>query len=75
MTEDTTNIVLEHLRHIRPAVDELRLDVSDLKLRMTAVEGTLGNIQTQLAGQSARMDRMDERIGRIERRLELADVR
>ena len=75
MTEDTTNIVLEHLRHIRRAVDELRLDVSDLKLRMTAVEGTLGNIQTQLAGQSARMDRMDERIGRIERRLELADVR
>ena len=62
---------------MRPSLDDIRGDVNDLKLRMTNVEGSLGQVisqvgyvQTQLAGQALRMDRIDERIARIERRLD-----
>jgi len=73
MTENVENLVLEHLRHIRRAVDELRLDVMDIKARMTAMEITMGQVISLLATQSGRMDRFDERLGRIERRLDLVE--
>ena len=73
MTE-TENLILEHLRHIRRAVDETRLDLMDLKTRVTAVEVSLGQVVTLLAAQSGRMDRIEDRLGRVERRLELSDA-
>jgi predicted nucleic acid-binding Zn-ribbon protein len=66
MTE-AENLVLEHLRHIRTAVDGLRDDMRDVK-------GRLGTLETQYAMLSNRIDRLDARIERIERRLELVDV-
>lgn len=81
MAEQMDSLVLEHLRHIRPAIDDTRADVVDLKTRMTGVEGVLGQItsqighlQTQLAAQTLRIDRLDERFGRVERRLDRADA-
>jgi hypothetical protein len=56
MTE-TENLILEHLRHIRRSVDETRLDVMDLKTRMTAVQVLLGQVIAQMVGQSDRMIR------------------
>ena len=73
MTE-TENLIVEHLRHIRRAVDETRLDLMDLKTRVTAVEVSLGQVVTLLAAQSGRMDRIEDRLGRVERRLELSDA-
>jgi hypothetical protein len=73
MTE-TENLIVEHLRHIRRTVDETRLDLMDLKTRVTAVEISLGQVVTLLAGQSGRMDRIEDRLGRVERRLELSDA-
>ncbi len=73
MTE-TENLILERLRHIRPTVDETRLDLMDLKTRVTSVEGSLGQVITLLAAQSGRMDRIEDRLGRVERRMELSDA-
>jgi hypothetical protein len=61
---ETDNIVLEHLRHIRGAVDGPRED-------MREVEGRLGILEHQYASLSNRLDRMDGRIERIEQRLSL----
>jgi predicted nuclease with TOPRIM domain len=66
MTE-AESIVLEHLRHIRAAVDGLRDDMRDVK-------GRLGTLESQYAILSNRLDRLDARVERIERRLELVDV-
>jgi len=66
MTE-TESIVLEHLRHIRGAVDGLRDDMREVK-------GRLGILESQYANLSNRMDRLDGRIERIERRLELTEA-
>ena len=66
MTE-AESIVLEHLRHIRGAVDGLRDDMREVK-------GRLGILESQYANLSNRMDRLDSRIERIERRLELTEA-
>jgi hypothetical protein len=74
MASETDNLVLEHLRHIRKAVDELRLDMIDVKARVGGIEGTLGHVMTQLAVVSGRVDRIEERLGRVERRLDLTEA-
>jgi len=64
---ETENIFLEHLRHIRTTVDGLRDDMREMKSRM-------GILENQYASLSTPIDRLDARVERIERRLELADV-
>jgi predicted nuclease with TOPRIM domain len=64
---EVDNIALEHLRHIRGAVDGLREDMREVK-------GRLGILENQYANLSNRMDRMDGRIERIEQRLNLVEV-
>ena len=66
MTE-AESLVLEHLRHIRGAVDGLREDMREVK-------GRLGILENQYASMSSRVDRIDGRIERIEQRLELIEV-
>ena len=64
---DADNIVLEHLRYIRGAVDGLRDDMREVK-------GRLGIHESQYARLSNRLDRVDGRIERIEQRLSLAEA-
>ena len=64
---DADNIVLEHLRHIRGALDDVRIDIREIK------QGA-GSFENQYASMSNRLDRMDARIERIERRLDLTDA-
>ena len=63
MTE-TENLVLEHLSHIRGAVDALRDDMREVKER-------LGTLEANYASVSRRVDRIEARIERIEKRLDL----
>jgi archaellum component FlaC len=74
MTEETTNLVLEHLKHIRRVGDETREDMADVKLRVSAIEEHIGQMQIQFGGLNRRMDRFDERLTRVERRLELTET-
>jgi hypothetical protein len=64
MTE-TDNLVLEHLRHIRPTTDALREDMREVKSR-------LGMLEHQYASLLSPMDRL--RVSRIEERLGLIDA-
>ena len=64
---ETDSVVLEHLRHIRGAVDGLRDDMREVKSRF-------GILESQYANISNRMDRLDGRVERIERRLDLTDA-
>ena len=74
MTEETENLVLEMLRRIRGSQERMELDMQDVKARLTGVEISVGQLTSQLASQSLRLDRIEERVGRIERRLELVDA-
>jgi len=69
------NLVLEHLRAIRADLTEMKLDIRDIKHRLTALEIVVANFAATEASHFAilasRADRTDDRIDRIERRLEL----
>jgi len=73
MVEETNNLVLEHLRHIRAVVDEMRIDLKQLGLRTALTERGMGNFQVSEASQNIEIDRIKHRLDRIERRLELVD--
>ena len=64
---ETDNIILEHLRAIRATQDRHSEDLREIKTG-------LGFLEAQYASLSNRLDRMDERVGRIERRLDLLDA-
>jgi predicted nucleic acid-binding Zn-ribbon protein len=66
MTEQD-NVALEHLRHIGGAIDGVREDIREVKQRV-------GSLEHQYVNMSNRLDRMDVRIERIERRLDLTDA-
>ena len=72
--DDTSNLILEHLRHIRAKVDQTADDVSVLKARMTSVESQLAGLHTDMAILHKRGDGVDARLERIERRLDLAET-
>ena len=74
MTEQTENLVLEMLRRIRSSLDFMAADIQDLKLRSSAVELVLGQMQIQMGGVNGRLDRLDERMSRIERRFDLVEA-
>jgi predicted nucleic acid-binding Zn-ribbon protein len=75
MADDTSNIVIEHLRHIRGSVDRLADDIRELKHRVTTVEQQMSSLTAteanHYASLASRMDRIENRLDRIERRLEL----
>lgn len=69
----TDNIVLEHLRAIRGTVDRLAVDMQEVKGRLGLLEQQVSILGQQYAGVSNRLDRLDERVSRIEKRLDLVD--
>jgi outer membrane murein-binding lipoprotein Lpp len=78
--ENMENLVLEHLRHIRGRVDQISDDMSDLKHRMSSLEHAMVAVKREVASgdetdarQQISIDKLVERIDRIERRLELAN--
>lgn len=68
MTEETNNLVLEHLRHICGALDSLHAD-----MREFLDHPGLPNLPMPQASQDIELDHTKERLDRIERRLELND--
>jgi hypothetical protein len=53
MTEETTNLVLEHLRHIRSRVDGLTDDMRQVVLRLGAMERHLAGLHISDVSQNA----------------------
>lgn len=69
-----TNLVLEHLRHIRVKVDRIDERVDRVELRLSAVEGHLANVMVSEAAQNSAIDHVCRRLERIEQRIELSDA-
>ncbi|MBH5369995.1 hypothetical protein [Bradyrhizobium glycinis] len=67
MANEPDSIVLALLRKIDQRTERMADDLQDLKVRVTAVE-------EGLAGVNRRLDRLEIRVDRIERRLELTDA-
>ena len=73
MAEDISNLILEHLRHIRGKVDRLEENYGLLNVRVGAIERILSGAYSIEVLQHAEIDRLKARLDRVERRLELSD--
>ena len=78
MTENVENVILEHLRHIRVRVDRIAEDMGDLKHRRSSLESAMVTVKREVsagdetdARQQVTLDRLADRLERIERRLDL----
>jgi archaellum component FlaC len=67
MAGEPDNLILVLLRKIDERTARITDDLQDLKVRVTAIE-------EGLAGIHRRLDRLDTRVERIERRLELTEA-
>ncbi len=74
MTENTENLVLEHLRAIRSDTADLKNRITNIELQITAMGQQLAGLTTAVyAIHGNRIDRIESQLDRINRRLELQD--
>jgi hypothetical protein len=80
MADEPINLVLEHLRAIRAELAGLREDVGELKLRQSETHRAVLSVRRDqvsdaetVAHVEARMDKLVDRVARIERRLDIAE--
>lgn len=78
MSDDNENLVLEHLRHIRGRVDLIADDMKEVKHRLSSLKSSLSLVRRETiigdetdARQQTSIDRIMERLERIEHRLDL----
>lgn len=81
MTDSIDNLVLEQLRLIRSELGSVKLDIREVKSRLATLEvgqGTIlqhmGHLASSIAQQQVSLDRVGDRVERIEKRLDLADA-
>ncbi|MHB8850102.1 MAG: hypothetical protein ACYC45_03205 [Acidithiobacillus ferriphilus] len=79
MTDNTENLMLEHLKRFQAGQDRIEKKLDEVVSRLGNLEMSVAGIRRDLAHleendaiMSVRMDRLNERVERIERRLELA---
>ncbi|AXJ96722.1 MULTISPECIES: hypothetical protein [unclassified Sphingomonas] len=74
MSEPVTNdLIYSVLQKLQTDVADMKFDVRDLKVRMTMVEEHLGSTIIAISGVNSRLDRLTDRVERIENRLDLTD--
>jgi len=66
MADEPDNILLQYMRRFDEKLDRVVDEMLDVKVRLTAVE-------QGLAGINRRLDPLELRVERIERRLDLVD--
>jgi hypothetical protein len=66
MTEETTNLVLEHLRHIRSVVDDMRAEMKHFIMRMGLAKRNSVSLHVVDASQNGEIDGIKERLERLE---------
>ena len=78
MTEQTENLMLEHFKRLQAGQDRIERELKEIKARLSGLESGqgsivqhIGHLASSIAGQQVAIDRMSERLDRIEHRLEL----
>ena len=78
MNENTENLVLEYLPHLRAGMDRLNDRLDDLTARVGRLEVNMAQgfarTEVALAEHSVRFDKVEKRLDRIETRLGLIEA-
>ena len=73
MTDNTENLVLEHLRAIRSTLSDHGERLNRIELRLATIEQTLGSLFALSGSDRETLTTLTRRVERIEHRLELRD--
>lgn len=80
MKNQPDNIILDHLRAIRASQGRVENELSEIKMRLSSLErgqakghAEYAELYGEHARQQSAIDRLSDRLGRIENRLELTD--
>lgn len=72
------NLGLENLRLVRSQLRDMRNDMtlgfSEVRSRLWSIEGQMAGIRGDLVGFNSRQDQLQDRVERIEQRLDLRDT-
>jgi uncharacterized coiled-coil protein SlyX len=81
MVDEPDNFIFQDFRRMDAKLDRIIDDVSDLKTRVTGweersarMEIAIEDVELSIAGANRRIDRVELRLGLIERRLDLVDA-
>ncbi|WP_163271344.1 hypothetical protein [Chelativorans alearense] len=74
MAEATNELMYELLKRMQHDLTELRADVSEVKTELNVIRGHMIGIQTDIHNIYGILSRHDDRLDRIERRLELREM-
>jgi predicted nucleic acid-binding Zn-ribbon protein len=74
MAAVTNELMYELLKRMHHDISELRMDLSEVKKELNVIRGHMIGIQTDIHNIYGILGRHDERLDRIERRLELREL-
>ena len=74
MSDDVESLMLEQFRRLHQRLDRKDLEDMEVKMRLNSLDEHMAGIMTSLVRMNSRFDRLEERVVRIERRLDLADA-
>jgi archaellum component FlaC len=74
MSDNTDNLVLEHLRAMRGDIGEIKSRLDRMDLRLSVIEQTIGSLYALSASDRETLQSVIKRVERIERRLDLSDA-
>lgn len=79
MDNKIENLMLEHLKKFQLTLDRIERDIGEIKTRLNHLENGqasliihIGHLSAAIATQQISIDGTNDRINRIERRLEIA---
>ena len=73
MAEASNDLIYEVLKSLQNEVAQVRQDVREVKAELQALRGHMAASQQDVANIYTTLVRQDQRLDRIERRLELAE--
>ncbi|MCW4114439.1 hypothetical protein NPA31_005610 [Aurantimonas sp. MSK8Z-1] len=74
MAEVTNELMYELMKRMHNQISDLRSDVGEVKRELNAMRGTLVSMQSDIHNIYGVTARHDDRLERIERRLELREM-
>lgn len=70
---EADNLILDHLPHMRGQLDRVENKLEDVIVRLGHLERSVADHSVQLAEINTKLDRLDGRVARSEKRLDLVE--
>ena len=74
MVEVTNELIFEVLKAVQADASATKSDIRDMKARLASIESFIATLHTDSTRQTIRVEELQERIERIETRLDLNDT-